>query len=227
VSFRTSIIAGGYALLLCISMSTCTHAAESWTSIKSKNFFVVGNATEPAMRDVVVRLEQFRDAVSQLFPALKLDAGVPVRVVIFKDDLSYRPFKPRRTDGTPDDAVAGYFLGGDDVDYVAVSIDASRGDPYRTIFHEYAHYLLHSNTDRTDLPGGLTKGWLNILKPCRLSTANKSCLERRSKIACGGCGETPLFLLRRFLRPIQMHCKNRMTPRASCFTHRRGSLCII
>jgi tetratricopeptide (TPR) repeat protein len=139
-------------------MSTCTHAAESWTSIKSKNFFVVGNATEPAMRDVVVRLEQFRDAVSQLFPALKLDAGVPVRVVIFKDDLSYRPFKPRRTDGTPDDAVAGYFLGGDDVDYVAVSIDASRGDPYRTIFHEYAHYLLHSNTDRTDLPRWLDEG---------------------------------------------------------------------
>ena len=141
-----------------IGASASANAAENWTSARSANFFLIGNAPEPAMRDAASRLEQFREAFGQLFPDVKLNAGVPTRIVVFKDELSYRPFKPKRTDGTPDDAVDGYFLAGDDVDYIVASLDTGKGHPYRTIFHEYVHYLLHSNADMTDLPLWIDEG---------------------------------------------------------------------
>jgi hypothetical protein len=134
-----------------VGASVSAHATENWTNVRSKNFFLIGNATEPALRDAAIRLEQFREAFSQLYPNLKLDAGVPTRIVVFKDELSYRPFKPKKSDGTPDDAVAGYFLSGDDVDYIAFSIDPGKGDPYGTIYHEYVHYLLRSNAGQDSM----------------------------------------------------------------------------
>ena len=158
MSFRRSIIAVVFLSFLLIGVSARAYASGTWTSVHSKNFFLVGDASEPAMHDIAVRLEQFREAFGQLFPSLKLDAGVRTNIVVFKDAISYRPFKPKRTDGTPDDAVAGYFLGGDDVNYIAVSVDPSQGDPYRTIYHEYVHYVLHSNVGRTGVPRWLDEG---------------------------------------------------------------------
>ena len=176
-------------MLLCAGASAYAHAAESWTNVRSKNFFLIGNASEPAMRDVAERLEQFRDLFHELFPDLKLAADVPLRVVVFKDELSYGPFKPKRTDGTPDDEVEGYFVAGDDVDYIAVSIDASKGDPYRTLYHEYTHYLLHSNIGKTDLPLWLDEGIAQYFETLQVADGQQ--------ILLGAPLENRLRLLRR------------------------------
>jgi tetratricopeptide (TPR) repeat protein len=139
-------------------MSVPAFAGGGWTSVKSKNFFLVGDAPEPAMRGVAIRLEQFRQAFHQLFPDLKLDSGVRTNVIVFKDSASYRPFKPKKPDGTPDEAISGYFLAADDINYITLSIDGNKGDPYRTIYHEYVHYLLRSNAGGNDLPQWLDEG---------------------------------------------------------------------
>ena len=78
-------------------------------------------------------------------PGLKFDVGIRTNVIVFKDSTSYRAFKPKRPDGTTDEAVAGYFLAGDDVNYITLSVAPERGDPFHTINHEYVHFVLRSN----------------------------------------------------------------------------------
>src|SRR5205085_1675231 len=124
-----------FVLLLFLSGGAfTTPAASPWTSVTSKNFTIAGDASEPQLKAVAIRLEQFRDALSQLLPGIRFDVGVRTHVLVFKDQATYRPFKPRRPDGTPDDAIKGYFLGSDDVNYVTLAIDGG-DDPYSTINH--------------------------------------------------------------------------------------------
>jgi hypothetical protein len=44
---------------------------ETWLSVRSKHFLLVGNATEKDIRRVGVRLEQFRDVFSRIFTRSK------------------------------------------------------------------------------------------------------------------------------------------------------------
>ena len=77
---------------------------QGWTSVRSKNFNLIGDAGEAEIRTAATRLEEFRSAVGQLLPTLKLESpGVPTNVVIFRNAESYRPFKPKRADGSVDD----------------------------------------------------------------------------------------------------------------------------
>jgi tetratricopeptide (TPR) repeat protein len=80
-----------------------------------------------------------------------IDSSTPTTVIVFRDDASFTPFKPLYQ-GRPT-AVSGYFLPGDDVNYIALSLDP-RGDPYGTAFHEYVHLHVKDN-----IPGAPL--WLN------------------------------------------------------------------
>jgi tetratricopeptide (TPR) repeat protein len=145
VKFAKSISIIIFVVLLDLSLGAFSATAASpWTSVTSKNFTIAGDAAEPQLKAVAIRLEQFRDALTQLLPEIRFDAGVRTNVIVFKDQATYRPFKPRRPDGTPDDPIKGYFLGSDDVNYVTLAIDGG-DDPYRTIKHEYIHFVLKSN----------------------------------------------------------------------------------
>jgi Putative Zn-dependent protease, contains TPR repeats len=209
VHFRRFINKALYTLLLCIVACVPAVAAGNWISVRSKNFFLAGDAPEPAMRDVALRLEQFREAFGQIFPGLKLDSGVRTNVIVFKDSLSYRPFKPKRPDGTPDDAVAGYFLAGDDINYITLSIDPSNGNPYRTIYHEYVHYLLRSNVGARDLPRWMDEGIAQYYETLQFMD---------NRVLLGGAPADYLSLLRR----------NRLIPLKTFFAtdnvslHRQG-----
>jgi tetratricopeptide (TPR) repeat protein len=131
---------------------------DDWVQVKSKNFFLIGNASEKEVRKVATRLEQFRETFRLLFSNANLTAAVPVNVVVFKDDTSYRPFKPRKADGTIDTEVSGYFQSGDDFNYITISIDGGDREAYGTIFHEYAHFIIGTTFGRTDVPQWLNEG---------------------------------------------------------------------
>jgi tetratricopeptide (TPR) repeat protein len=131
-------------------------AKETWTSIKSKNFTVVGNASEGEMRKVTMRLEQFRHAVSLLFPGAKIEARVPTTVVIFKSHGSFNPFKPKYKGKTKEN-VGGYFISSGDVNYMVLTTDVrGTASPYEVIFHEYEHFILANNMRRA--PAWLHEG---------------------------------------------------------------------
>ena len=113
-------------------------AKDNWISVRSKNFLLIGNASEKQIKQVAGRLEQFREVFSHLFPNAVLSTPVPTTVVVFKNDSSYSPFKPNSN-------TAGYFQPGDDVNYITLSVE-TRGeqDPFDIIFHEYTHLMVNS-----------------------------------------------------------------------------------
>src|SRR5215204_4180674 len=148
-----------------------THAArDSWISVRSKHLFVVGNAGEKEIGRVATRLEQFRDAVSQVFPATGLLERVPTTVIVFKDDYSYRPFKTSENN-------AGYFQPGQDVNYITLSSE-SRGDQdsLNVVFHEFTHLLV--NTSIGSVPPWLNEGLAEFYSTLNFSSDQKVVLGR-------------------------------------------------
>ena len=101
--------------------------ADGWSQVQSKNFFVIGDAGAGELSRTAARLEQFREAVRQMFPQLKLDGGVRTNVILFKDAAAYAPFKPKRTDGSIDSSVTGFFVAGEDVNYITLAVGEKPG----------------------------------------------------------------------------------------------------
>jgi hypothetical protein len=125
-------------LILLAAKSVC--AKDVWTSVRSRNFQLIGNASEKEIRQVAERLEQFREVASHLFNKANLNSPVPTTVVIFKNDSSYRPFKPTAQ-------TAGYFQPGPDVNYIALKTDTGDSEnPFSVIFHEYTHLLIKNTS---------------------------------------------------------------------------------
>ncbi|MEP6788993.1 MAG: hypothetical protein ABJB40_11220, partial [Acidobacteriota bacterium] len=112
-------------------------AKDEWVQVKSKNFFLIGNAPEKDIRKVATRLEQFRETFRLLFTHTNLTSPIATNVVVFKSDSYYKNFKPKRSDGKIDTFVAGYFQPGEDVNYITLSIEGEDAETYSTIFHEY------------------------------------------------------------------------------------------
>lgn len=109
--------------------------------VRSKNFLLVGNTNEKEIRQVGVRLEQFREVFSRLFTGANVKSPVPTTVIVFKSDSSYRPFKP-----SPN--VSGYFQPGPDVNYITLTTEY-RGveqNSFGIIFHEYTHLLVNATS---------------------------------------------------------------------------------
>lgn len=125
--------------------NTSVFAKDNWLSLRSKNFLLVGNTNEKQIRQVGMRLEQFREVFAQLFPRAVHTTLVPTTVIVFKTDDSYRPFKPNAN-------VAGYFQSGPDVNYITLTTELSGAqDPFTVIFHEYTHLLINNTTPNVPL----------------------------------------------------------------------------
>src|ERR1700730_6386717 len=113
-----------FCLLLIVLSGHPVAAKDSWTSVRSKNFFLIGNASEKEIRQDATRLEQFREDSARLFTTVTLNSPVPTTVIVFKSDSSYRPFKPNAN-------TAGYFQSGPDVNYITLTTELhSERDPF-------------------------------------------------------------------------------------------------
>lgn len=133
-------------------------AKDEWLRVRSKNFNLVGNASEKDIRKVATRLEQFRETFRQLFTQSKLSSSIPTNVVVFKSKSAYKPFLPRRADGKADTGIAGYFQPGDDVNYITISTEGEDADTYGTIFHEYVHFIVNTNFGKSEVPTWFNEG---------------------------------------------------------------------
>jgi tetratricopeptide (TPR) repeat protein len=113
-------------------------AKDTWVSVRTKNFLLLGNAGEKDIRKVGLKLEQFREVFTRLFPKMRFNTPVPTTVVVFKSDSSYAPFKPGPN-------IAGYFQPGPDVNYITLTTEVrGQQDPFSVIFHEYTHLLVEN-----------------------------------------------------------------------------------
>lgn len=64
--------------------------------MRSKNFNLIGNASEKDIRKVATKFEQFRETLRLLFSKMNLSSPIATNVVVFKSNSAYKPFKPKR-----------------------------------------------------------------------------------------------------------------------------------
>ena len=130
--------------LIFIAFLTPVSAKDKWISVRSKNFVLVGNASEKEITQIATRLEQFRDVFTRLLKKSNFSSSIPTTVVVFKDFDMYRKFGPPNT--------GGYFQGGADMNYIALPgrIDEAN-DPFETIYHEFVHLLVKDNVKNMPL----------------------------------------------------------------------------
>lgn len=132
-------------LITVLSNLTVVVAKDTWISVQSRNFFLVGNASEKEIRQVGVRLEQFRDVFTRLFPKVQFSTPVPTTVVVFKSHNSFKPFKSNPN-------IAGYFQPGPDVNYISLTTELEgTQNPFTVIFHEYTHLLVDNTLNNAPL----------------------------------------------------------------------------
>ena len=126
---------------------------ETWIKLESKNFTVIGNSEEREIRKLAISLEEFRHALSLLFPQARIETPVPTTVFLFKSHRSFKPFKPQYQGKTKND-VAGYFQASPDGNYIALTSEGGLGDAHEVIFHEYEHFVIRNNLPNAPV-------WLN------------------------------------------------------------------
>ena len=139
-------------ILLSVPAPAAAQTRDSWRSVRTNNLFVIGNADAEKLRQVAVWLEFFHSAFARLVSRNVLDSSAPTTVIVFRDDASFTPFKPLYQ-GRPAN-LAGYFQPGEDVNYIAMSLDPGERDPFSVAFHEYVHLHLRDNVPGVPL-------WLN------------------------------------------------------------------
>lgn len=142
-----------FCLLAAPPVRTVT-AKDTWTSMRSRNYLLIGNASAEDIRTIAVQLERFRDIFTRQFKDAALNSPVPTTVIVFKNDSSFGPYKPLFR-GRPAD-VAAYFQFGSDMNYITLSTERRQDDSYAMIFHESVH-LLVDNKVRTS-PAWFTEG---------------------------------------------------------------------
>ncbi|MGI8734201.1 MAG: tetratricopeptide repeat protein [Pyrinomonadaceae bacterium] len=134
------------------SSATLAQAKGAWRSVRTNNLFVIGNADAETLQQVAVWLEFFHGAFARLVSRSVFDSSAPTTVIVFRDDASFIPFKPLYQSRPAN--VSGYFQSGEDVNYIAISLDPGERVPYETAFHEYVHLHLKDNLPSAPL-------WLN------------------------------------------------------------------
>jgi tetratricopeptide (TPR) repeat protein len=176
-------------LVLGLLVAAPSFAADKWTKVQTRNFTLVGSASENQIREVAENLEVFRTAYGKFFK-LREGSTVATTVVVFKSDSAFRPFKPLYQ-GKPA-SVSGYFQPGDDMNYIALAADEQTP---RVIYHEYVHRLMSDNMG--SLPPWFQEGFAECFSSMEV-------LGRDKKVRMGrAIGEHVALLNQRRFMPLE------------------------
>ena len=182
ISFLTALLFFVFAV-----STTDVLAKDEWVKVRSKNFQLIGNAAEKDIRRVASKLEQFRETFRQIFTRVNFASPVPINVVVFKNDKSFRDFKPIGKDGKRTDWVAGYFQKSEAANYIVLSTEGEMNFTYRVIFHEYIHFLVDNDIGRSNVPPWFNEGLAEYYEQFKI--------ENDQKVTLGGLNEQHLVLL--------------------------------
>ncbi len=140
---RSVVLGGVLAGFLASGLGAETLELEGWTSFESANFRVYSNADTERAIDLVHSLERFRAAFAQLAPELELRSPVPTRMLAFRDEESYAPFKSGRDRAGA--RILGQFLGHRDGNFITLNADPRFLGGLGVVYHEYVHYFVQHN----------------------------------------------------------------------------------
>jgi tetratricopeptide (TPR) repeat protein len=165
------------AALWLLALGLHAEAAPKWTQLQSENFLFIGDASEPEIRHVAERLEQFRDALLRALPRAGRKSPTPTVVMVFDSDRSMTPAKPLFR-GRPIE-LAGYFDGGEDVNYIAVNAQTLVYS-MEVIFHEYAHFLV--NESQGEVPVWVNEGVAELYSNAEQLAGGKRVVIGRAQV---------------------------------------------
>ena len=113
------------AALLPAQAGTPGPKSRDWKRLKTPSLTVIGNASDRDLRRTAQEIERFRAAILALAPSTPMSSPVPMLAVVFRDDQSLTPFKPRSR-GKPSDNVAAYFAALPDINYIVLAPNENR-----------------------------------------------------------------------------------------------------
>jgi hypothetical protein len=113
-------------------------AQGQWRRVDTPNFIVIGDSSARDLKAIAVRFEAFRETLGRVLGPRAIGTAVPTLVVVFSGEHAMGPFRPKYN-GKPVD-VAGLFIPGPDVNYIAFVNDDNR-ERQRVVFHEYTHLV--------------------------------------------------------------------------------------
>jgi tetratricopeptide (TPR) repeat protein len=179
------------------------------------NLTVAGNAREGELKRILADLDAFRAAMSALFPGIRTTSPVPTRVVVFRDYDAFARFRPRDSRGKPQQNVGGYFTDEPEASFI-VSPMSSQAINYATIFHEYAHYLIHRNA-RSFIPMWLNEGLAEFYSTFEPDYKGQSLLGRALVERVQALHQKTFMPLRDVVSPREMEKTWRSGDRISMF----------
>lgn len=128
------------ALVLLLAMSAAA-AEQQWVEVTSKHFTVATDGGEKRGKEVALRFEQMRTVFGTVFQKTKVNIPIPLQIIAFRNSKELKQYAPLWKDKPVQ--LAGFFQGSDDANFIVVDLSAESG--WSTVFHEYAHLLLHGN----------------------------------------------------------------------------------
>src|SRR6185503_17465547 len=120
-------------------------AAEQWVKFESTHFELYTTAGEKKGREAILYFEQVNDFFSKVLSKSKSLTPRPVRIVAFRNDKEYKPFRPS-------ESAAAFYAAGYDRDYIVMQGIASEN--YPVAVHEFTHLLVKHS-------GGEVPIWFN------------------------------------------------------------------
>ncbi len=118
--------------------------------MRTRNLFLISDASPSELRQVATWLELFHSAVSGLLSRRSFKSSLPTVGIVFRSVREFDQFKPIYQ-GKPAD-MGGFFQPGDDVNYIAIPLEP--GEPLYAVFHEYVHLFVQDSMPQAPL-------WLN------------------------------------------------------------------
>jgi|KBSSwiStaDraftv2_1062776.scaffolds.fasta_scaffold147485_2 tetratricopeptide (TPR) repeat protein len=128
-------------------------ADRPWTLIRGEHAAIIGQQSSKTLREVALKIEQFRAVIGGLIPNAQRPLPVPTVVYVFDTVKELRPFLPL-SNGKPA-SLGGIFHHDGEVNYIALELEGFEENA-RIVFHEYTHLLLRNATQ--SIPVWLNEG---------------------------------------------------------------------
>ena len=160
------------------------YSADKWLSVRSKNFLLLGNASEAEIRRAGRYFEEYRSSFGMLFPKVQQSPSVPTTILVFKNDDSLKPFKAGMG--------SAFFHGSEDINFILVT--ASLGS-MKTALHDYAHSITRDVAD--SLPVWAAEGLAECFSTFTVGAKqNEYLLGNTSDTHLATLSQTPLLTLK-------------------------------
>jgi len=151
---------GGRILAVAMLAASLGEAArDPWIRIRSANFELFTTAGESGGRELIRYFEQVHSFFQQAF-ALDGTALRPVRIISFRSDKEYLPYRPS-------EVADAFFQPGPEHDYIVMK--AATIDLYPMAAHEYTHLLLRQTM--LEIPPWLNEGLAELYSSLQASGA--------------------------------------------------------